>query len=407
MRRFLTALGEPHLAAPAVHVAGTNGKGSVCASVTQVLVDAGYRVGTTISPHLEHVNERVQIDGVAVSDATFTDLVEHVDRARRSWAEASGRPESVLTFFELALATAFVGFERASVDVQVVEVGLGGRLDATNVVRPVVCGITHIGPDHQDVLGSAVADIAAEKAGILKPGVPAVLGPLVPEAREVVVRIAEARGCPWWAPPALRRESHRDGRTTLTTPRGAAGPLTLGLRGAHQAANAMVTVGIVHRLQEAGFDIPGDAITSGLERAFIPGRLEQLRPGLILDGAHNADGARALAAWLREQPRDAPRVLLLGMGAGRDPVDVVGPLAPHVDVIVTTQCAHPRAVPAADLARAIQSLHPRVEAGDVIERTLPEVLARGGQTVVAGSLFVVGAARAVVAGVAPQREVAS
>lgn len=397
MRAFLTVLGEPQLVAPAVHVAGTNGKGSVCATVTRVLVEAGYRVGTTVSPHLEHVNERVQIDGVPVRDAVFTELIEEVDRTRARWATDAGLEGSVLTYFELALATAFLGFARAGVDVLVVEVGLGGRLDATNVVRSVVSAITHIGLDHQEILGGTVERIAAEKAGIFQRQVPVVLGPLVAGAREVAVAHAERLGCPCWAPPALRREHHRDGRVTLSTPVGSIGPVHLGLRGAHQAANAMVTVGIVHRLREAGFEISDDALRRGLESAFIAGRIEAWGPGVVLDGAHNADGARALAAWLAARPRSGRRVLLFGMGTGRDPAEVLGPLAPHVDAVVTTRCAHPRAMEPGELAHAIRGLHAAVSVGGDIEEALPAGLAEADELVVAGSLFVAGAARSLLA----------
>ena len=246
--------------------------------VTRILVEAGYRVGTTISPHLQHVNERVQIDGTPVADAVFDRLVNEVDNVRDQWAADSGLEGSVLTYYEMAIASAFLGFAQAAVDVQVVEVGLGGRLDATNLVHPVVCAVTHIGLDHTDILGETIQEIAAEKAGILKRGVPVVTGPLVPEAASVVEEVAERLDCPRWAPPMLRQERHGDGRLTLTTPDGSVGSVRLGLDGVHQGANAMVVVGVVHQLRRAGFDLPEPALVRGLETAFRAGAAREARP---------------------------------------------------------------------------------------------------------------------------------
>ncbi|HHO54550.1 MAG TPA: bifunctional folylpolyglutamate synthase/dihydrofolate synthase [Deltaproteobacteria bacterium] len=396
VRTFLGVLGEPQHAAPVVHVAGTNGKGSVCAYVTRILVEAGYRVGMTLSPHVEQINERIQIDGEPITDADLSELIEHIDRVRRQWATDAGLTGDVLTYFELMVSAAFLAFARSSVDVAVVEVGLGGRLDATNVVSPVACAVPHIGLDHQAILGEDLATIAAEKAGIFKRGVPVCLGPIVPEARVVLEAVAGRLGCPVWAPPALRREAHRDGRFTLHTPRGSVGPVRLGLSGVHQGANAMVAVGVVHRLIEQGFHVPEASIHRGLERAFLPARLETLCEGLVIDGAHNPDGARVLAQWLRQRPRPRGRVLLLGVGHDRSPVPLLRPLAPHFDEIVTTRCAHPKAWDPTELALALAGLHPVISAGGPVEEALPEVYAEADETVVAGSLFIAGAARSLV-----------
>jgi len=394
VRTFLGVLGEPQLAAPSVHVAGTNGKGSVATYVTGALVAAGYRVGTTLSPHVEQLNERVQIDGVPLADGELSEVIEHVARARGAWAEAAGLAGDPLTYFELITVVAFVAFARNQVDVQVVEVGLGGRLDATRVVQPVACAITQVGLDHTAILGDTVGEIAGEKAGIIERGVPVVAGPLPAAARTVVQRIAASRGAPLWAPPKLRHEIHRDGTVTLATPQGSIGPLRLGLQGPHQAANAAVALGVLHRLRGQGFRMPDEAIARGLRDAFLPARLEEVAPGLVLDGAHNPDGAAVLAGWLEKRPRPASRVLLLGMGADRDPGPMIAALAPHFDEIVTTRCAHPKAWDPLKLAVAIQGAHPAVSAGGDIEAALPEVYAEAHETVVAGSLFVAGAARA-------------
>jgi dihydrofolate synthase/folylpolyglutamate synthase len=396
IKTFLDLLDEPHLCAPAVHVAGTNGKGSVCGYVTRALVEAGYRVGTTISPHVEEVNERIQLDGVPIDDARLSAVLEAVDRARRDWALAAGIEGEPLTYFELVTAAAFLCFARENVDVMVVEVGMGGRLDATNVVRSVVCAIPTIGLDHVADLGPDLASIAGEKAGILKRDVPVVLGPLAPEAKLVFEDRARRMHAPLWAPPTVRREQHRDGRWSLHVPGTTIGPVKLGMEGVHQGANAMVAIGALVQLRAQGFVIPDAAMARGLETTHVPVRLEQLLPGLYADGAHNADGARALAAWLEKRSRPRNRILLFGMGTDRDPAEVVAPLLPHFDEVVTCRSTHPKAREPADLADQLQDLHACVSEGGLIDDVLAEVFADGDETVVTGSLFVAGAARSLV-----------
>ncbi len=396
MRQFLGLLGEPHLAAPAVHVAGTNGKGSVCAMVTASLVRAGYRVGTTMSPHVEALNERVSIDGEPVDDGELGEALDRVARARDEFAASTGADDSVLTYFELVTAAAFHVFARRRVDVQVVEVGLGGRLDATNVVSPVCTAVVSLGLDHTAQLGPDIPSIAGEKAGILKSGVPVVVGPLPADGRAVVDAVAERLGAPLWGPPALRGETRPDGTVLLGTPDGSLGPLRLGLRGPHQSGNAMVALGVVHQLRRHGFAIDDEAVTAGLREAHVPARLERPAPGLLIDGAHNPDAAVQLARFLEQETEPGGRTLLLGMGRERDPRLFVEPLAPFVDAIVTTQGRHPRARDPESLAHAIAGLHPSITVGGPIEDALPDVVARATLTVVTGSLYVAGAARALV-----------
>lgn len=396
VRTFLDLLGEPHLCAPAVHVAGTNGKGSVCAYVTQALVAAGYRVGTTISPHVEEVNERIQLNGLPIDDALLADVLEQVDRARRDWAEAARIEGEPLTYFELVTAAAFLCFAQQRVDVMVVEVGMGGRLDATNVVRSVVCAVPTIGLDHVAELGPDLASIAGEKAGILKREVPVVLGPLLPEAKAVFEDRARRVSAPLWAPPTMRREQHRDGRWSFHLPGVTIGPVKLGMEGVHQGVNAMVAAGALVQMRSQGFVIPDEAIVTGLRTARVPVRLEELLPGLVADGAHNPDGTKALAAWLEKQPRKGTRILLFGMGHDREPVSVIKPLLPHFDEIVTCRSTHPKAREPGELADLLAEHHACVSEGGLVDDVLPEVFADADLTVVAGSLFVAGAARSLV-----------
>lgn len=396
VKSFLAYLGEPHRAVPVVHVAGTNGKGSVCTYVTSALVSAGYRVGTNLSPHLEAVNERVRFDGFPVDDAKLSEAIEALDRERMDWAQSVGFDDVPLTYFEFLTILALKMFAEAPVDVAVVEVGMGGRLDATNVVDPIVCAIPTIGFDHQAELGDTLALIAAEKAGILKRGVPVVLGPLPPEAREVMEARAKQLGATLWKPgPEMTKELRKSG-WQFRTPGGSIGDVKLGMEGLHQGANGLVAVGVLHQLRKRGFHVPDEAIKSGLQTAKLPGRLEWLAPKLVVDGAHNEDGANALAAWLASRPKPKNRILLLGMGMERDPQKIVAPLVRHFDEIVTTRCAHYKARDTAQLAAALEGIDVALSDGGPIEEALPEVYAEADEVVVAGSLYLVGAVRALV-----------
>ncbi len=394
---FLIALGEPHRSWPAAHVGGTNGKGSTTTMLTAVLVDAGYRVGTTISPHIEAVNERIQINGQAIHDPALSSLIETVDRARWDWAAGRGAGDAPLTYFELITAAAFVHFQQEKVDVAVVEVGLGGRLDATNVIQPVATAITTVGLDHMAELGDNVAAIAAEKAGILKRGVPAAHGVLPKEAADVIAQHAAAVGAPLWKPGTHLRREWRNGAWTLATPGGTLEGIRLRLQGAHQGGNAVVALAVLHRMRGSGFHIPDSAIRSGLERAFIPGRLERAAPDVLLDGAHNEEGSRALASYLTTLARPKRRILLFGMGEDRAPIDVIRPLLPHVDEVVLTRCSHPKARDPEALGEALRGCHAAVSVAGSIEEALPEVRADADEVVVSGSLFLVGAARSILA----------
>lgn len=393
---FLTALGEPHLAVPTIHVAGTNGKGSVCSYLTAALVAAGYRVGTYLSPHLEQINERFLIDGLPVDDASLSETIEAVDRARQDWGRAQGVGPDALTYFELCTAVAFQLFANRQVDVAVIEVGMGGRLDATNVIQPLATAITSIGLDHTEVLGETIAAIAMEKAGILKPGVPCAVGPVSAEALAVIEARAAAVGAPVWRSGTHLRRERRGAAVVLTTPEGAVGPVTLGLSGAHQAGNAAVAVGVLHGLRRRGFPVDDAAIVAGLGSARIGARIERLRPGLVLDGAHNPEGVAALAAWLAEQPRPSPRILVFGMGEGREPAALLGPLLPHVDEVVLTYGPHPKALQPSQIAGLLPPIGVALSDGGQVADCLAEVYADAAETIVAGSLYLAGEVRALV-----------
>lgn len=396
MQSFLHGMDEPHRRYPTIHIGGTNGKGSVCAYVTNALKAAGYRVGTTLSPHLEHINERVWIDGFPIDDGTLTESIEAVDRFRWEWARAVEFLETPLTYFEFITAVAFYTFAQREVDVAVIEVGLGGRLDATNVIAPEVCAITHVGMDHEETLGNTLEKIAFEKAGICKKGIPVVLGPMPGKAMRVCEdRARSLKGEVWKPGSHLRREEGERG-WALSTPEGTLLDVVLSMNGAHQSGNALVALGVLHQLRRRGFLMPDEAILKGFEATVLPGRLETLQPGLWVDGAHNVDGAHALAEWLSERPRPPRRILLWGMGRGRNARAIIDPLLPHVDEVVTTHCGHPKAQKSMKLAESIKDIDRPLYDGGPIEESLPQVYGDSDETIVAGSLFLGGAVRSLV-----------
>lgn len=390
---FLEAIGAPQRAWPAVHVAGTNGKGSVCMGVTEALVAAGYRVGTTLSPHVQHINERVRIDGVPVSDAALCEALDAVDAARPEFAREQGIDGPPLTYFEAVTSAAFWAFARHAVDVGVVEVGLGGRLDATRVVQPAATAIVSIGMDHADVLGDTLGAIAREKAGILRAGVPAVIGPLGDEALSAILAVATPLGVePWRVGRELRAEPDGQG-WALIGPGARVDGVVLGMSGAHQLDNALVAFGLLLQLRAQGWQISDEAILVGLGRARLPARFERVAPGVWVDGAHNPPAAEALASALRLRPRSGRRVLLFGLGGARDALAVVRPLLGEVDAIITAHGAHPAARTADQLAEALAGLDLPVRAGGAVEEALPMARAEAAEVIVAGSLFLAGAVR--------------
>jgi len=394
MRSFLAFLGNPQDRYPIVHVAGTNGKGSVCRMAGAMLEAQGFKVGVTTSPHLQAVNERLRLGATPIDDAALDGLLWELADARDRWAAATLEPTDgvPLTWFEMSIAAAWLWFAREQVEVAVVEVGMGGRLDATSVCRPTVTGIVTIGLDHVDQLGPDHASIAAEKAGIVRAGVPLVIGPLPEAALRVVRSIAAERGAP-------TRTYGVDfdvlGPLDAAHFRGAGGPregLAVGLSGDHQRVNAAVALELVGLLPPA-LRVEDAAARVGLARAANPGRIERLAPDLVVDGAHNVDGAQVLAAWLAGLPRDRRRILLLGGGADKDLAAIGATLAPQVDQIWTTRGSHPKARSPFEVAAQLEGLAaPVTPAGPLAEAL---AAARNGRdlVIVAGSLYLVGDVR--------------
>jgi dihydrofolate synthase/folylpolyglutamate synthase len=360
--------------------------------VHAALVAAGIRAGRYTSPHLARLNERFVIGNEAVDDRTLEIVADDV-------LNAIDRPP---TFFEATTAMAFEIFRRAGVQVAVIEVGLGGRFDATNVLEPRVGAITSIGFDHEQHLGRTLDQIAFEKAGIIKPGMTIVSGALPEPAMKVVRAIAGERDAKLVeaAQAARVRSVMDDGRPRLTidTETESYGPVLLGLRGEHQIGNATVAVAVLEAAREHGITIPAEAVRQGLEHVDWPARLEVLKAAngsrVLLDAAHNPDGARALAEYLRRWHPERP-ALVVGIMRDKDADAILRELLPVTSSVIATAAHTPRAMPAAELASRVRVLDPErtvtiyedpVMAIDAAVRTSTTVC-------VAGSIFLAGAVR--------------
>lgn len=380
MERALVELGHPERCAPAFHVAGTNGKGSVCAFLSSACQASGLRTGLYTSPHLEHFGERFQVDGIPASEESILQTYLEM-RDRLPWAFEGSE---ALTFFELVTLLGFHFFAKAKVDVMVIEVGLGGRLDATNVLLPLVSCITLIGFDHQEYLGHKLDQIATEKAGILKPGVPAVVAQQVPEVESAIERRAVE----------LEIMIQREGREFETLP----ASTRLGLRGDHQRSNASVAKQALLLARTRGLPLSLDAIAVGLAEAHWPGRLEtvQRSPEVVLDGAHNPDGARALAEALRTLYAGRRRHLVIGVLGDKDARSLVETLAPLADLLTITQPNSPRALAASALAAMVPYDIPVIVEPVAIEAVQHAIQQAGADDVIVlcGSLYLVGEVRA-------------
>ena len=366
MRALLARLGDPQNRLRIVHIAGTKGKGSTSAMLASVLRRAGRRVGLFTSPHLCRVEERIQVDGAPITAGELTVLLHEVRRAVERLAQPA------VTFFEATTAVGFLHFVRRRVDAAVVEVGLGGRFDSTNVCRPAVAVITSISLDHTRQLGDHVAAIAMEKAGIVKPGRPTLSGATAPEARPVIERICRERGSPLrqlgvdfhydYEPGRVGNESDgaadRRARVRVRS-RQAWQWMELSLLGEHQAANAALAVACVEQLREAGWAIPDAAVAAGLAATDWPARMEVLgrRPLVVLDCAHNTASADALARTLLESFPPCRRLLVFAGSSDKDLAGMFRILAPHfAHAFLTPYFGSARSAPPEQMAELLQGV---------------------------------------------------
>jgi dihydrofolate synthase/folylpolyglutamate synthase len=379
--RVMEELGNPHLRpARFVHVAGTNGKGSTCAMIESGLRAAGLRTGLYTSPHLLEPTERIRIDGQPVLSAEFTEAFDQVHRAAEELIER-GEIDAHPSYFETVTAMAFLLFRQARVDITVLEVGLGGRLDATNIVEPELCAITPVDFDHEKFLGTSVESIAAEKAGILKPGVPVVLAGQRVEADRVIRRRARELVCDVIGVLApYEVEVHP--RYSRIVAHGL--EIECPLAGRHQVVNALAAVTVLRQL-----GVSNEAIQTGIRTARWPGRLERLRerPEVIVDGAHNPAGARALAEYVAEFYAHPQPILIFGAMRDKALEEMAGILFPHFGEVVVTAPDQPRALDPETFLGLVD--HPAMSAAQDLKSALARIPAQHPPLFISGSLFLV------------------
>lgn len=395
--------GNPQRAYPAAHIAGTNGKGSTAAFLESILRHAGYLTGLNTSPHLERINERIRIGGTEISDADFASVFTRIQQAIEELL-AAGKLRAHPTYFECMTAMAFLHFGERRVGFSVFEVGLGGRLDATNILVPAVSVITSVDFDHENFLGYSLGTIAGEKAGIIKPGVPVIMAPQRPEALAVIRARAEHSGSPLLATSARYRiespafengfaqadvvEADSNWRVRIAP----------SLAGRFQLQNAVNALAAARVLDLHGIRIPDAAIAEGIASAQWPGRLEKMqsRPDVFLDGAHNPAAARELAAFLEQN--FAGRRVVLVFGALRDKAidEIADALFPHAASVIFTEPATPRAISAAQLAEiaghSAREFEVIPDSATAVARAI-ELAGPAGAVFVAGSLYLVGQVR--------------
>ena len=395
MTALMARLGTPQNRYRTLHIAGTNGKGSTAAMAAAMLQAAGYRVGLYTSPHLVDFRERIRVNGEMIPESRVAQLTDQL--------QALHQPELSPTFFEYTTAMAFQHFADAAVDVAVLEVGLGGRFDATNVVTPMACAITTIALDHQEYLGNTRSSIAFEKAGIIKPGVPVVLGRLEDDAWRTIEQVARERQAPMFR---IQENFHTDGETTQQfTYRGLGmeyDGLTCALEGRHQLDNAACALALLEAAAPQGIVITSEAARAGLQAVSWAGRLEVVdrRPTILLDGAHNPAAATALADFLTGADRlhpSRPVILVLGMMRDKDHRGFVEPLRGLVDDVVLTQADLPRSATAHELQSSLGNLLPHSHVMPSLSDAMAlarQLATLNGLVCVTGSLMLVGECKA-------------
>lgn len=403
MRALLGRLGHPEEGLAIVHIAGTNGKGSVSAMVSEILAAGGCRVGRYTSPHLLRFNERIFVDGRPVDDAALQAALDVVERAAVAMEAEGGQP---ITFFECATAVACIIFQQAGIRLAVMETGLGGRLDATAVMTPLVSVITRIGLDHCEQLGDTIEAIAGEKAGIVKPGRPVVCGTMPDDARDVIRQTAARQRCAFLNAAeeigVTRTSMSLEGLTVrITTPARDMGSVHVPLAGIYQVENIATAVAAVETVaQQLDVELSDDAIRTGLARVCWPGRFQLAvkDPPVVVDGAHNPDAAAALVESLRRLKLKRPVGLVAGLCADKDAgafVRLMAPVAARAWAVPVPSARTLPAVETAALMRAAGIKEVAVsEVSDALKAAQSWAREAGGLVLVCGSLFLAGEALA-------------
>ena len=385
MQALMEQLGNPQDSYDVVHLAGTNGKGTCASLLSNVLVKAGYRTGLTISPYVLDFRERFQINGVMISPQELEALA---DRVRTAAQKAGVEPVQ----FEAVTAVAFLWFAQQGCDICVLETGLGGRWDATNVVkRTRVAGITRIDLDHTGLLGNTRQQIAAEKAGILKPGcIPVSYPQQSPEVMQVLQQAAEKLGTELRVPDLAKLHWHTDAQKAVTRMEYGEVSCVLPFLGQHQVYNAAMVIQMVQGLRECGYAIPDTALVQGVETTRFAARIEVLNkhPWLILDGCHNPAGAKALADTLKQWV-DAPIVGLVGVMQDKQVQPMLEAMLPLCSKLYLVQPDTPRSMPVSELAQLVQAVAPTlpIQVEENLKQAAQKLLAEQADRVVFGSLY--------------------
>ena len=404
MEDLLCRLGNPHLSARSIHIAGSKGKGSTAAMIASGLRAAGYKTGLYTSPHLLTLRERINVDGKPIPKRELADVVA---RLQPHTEEIDRNPVyGELTTFELLTASAFLHFRQKEVEFQVLETGLGGRLDATNVVSPEVCVITSISLDHQEVLGDTIAQIAAEKAGIIKPGVPVVSSPQTEEAATVIRQTCLEREAELITVESdiswQRIKSNFSEQSLAVEGKRGSYQFTIPLLGVYQLQNAATAVAALEIL-----DVPKECIETGLANTHWPGRLQILRrrPMLVVDGAHTGDSAKKLKEALGQHFDFAQLILIIGTSADKDTSGIAAELAPLASSVIATQSRHPRATAPEAIVSEFARQGFKAEVAEDVAQAVAKARGKAGKRdliCATGSLFLVGEVIEHVKGLRPE-----
>jgi len=395
VERILEAIGNPHRAIQSIHIGGTNGKGSTAAMMASILQHEGYRVGLYTSPHLIRFTERIKVNGKEMEEKEVASLTGWI----RERIEEAGIP-SPFTFFDFTTAMALLYFGQKMVDLAVLEVGLGGRLDSTNVVDPLLSVVTNVSRDHEDVLGRSILKIAGEKAGIIKSGRPFITAATQPRVLQLFSKICRDKGSPYYRVgkdfrdvPVGQRDFHYEGLHRKLW------GLTLNLLGPHQIINATTALGAMEVLEEIGYTVSTQAMVEGLRRVDWPGRLEMVSslPRVILDGAHNPAGALVLKESLEREFRYRHLILLVGILKDKDIKGILHTLAPLAEHIILSRPHVERAAPESSLRKALGRNGRRAEIVGDLDEAIKKGLSMTGEEdllCITGSLYMVGEAKA-------------
>jgi len=395
IERILNAIGNPHREIQAIHIGGTNGKGSTAAMMGSILQKEGYRVGVYTSPHLIRFTERIKVNGKEIEEEEVAALAEWMKKE----IEAAGITPP-FTFFDFTTAMALYYFKQKLVDLAVLEVGLGGRLDSTNVVDPLISIITNIAKDHEEYLGKSILKIAGEKTGIIKKGRPLITAATQPQVLRLFSKICKENGSPYFrVGKEFRYVRAEDGDFDYEGLNRKLWSIHLNLRGFHQVINATTALGAMEVLEDLGYRVSTDAMVDGLKEVDWPGRLEMVSfsPRVILDGAHNPAGALVLKESLEKEFQYQRLILLIGIMKDKDIQSMLDLLAPLADHIILTKPHTDRAAPPALLKKALGQNGKKAEIAEDLKQAVERGLSLAQKEdllCITGSLYTVGEARA-------------